>query len=824
MTQANSAGAQVSVWKFGGSSLADGDHYRHVARLITDWTGAQADRASLHVVVSAQDGVTDALQALISRAASGRDYLSQLQSLLQQQQALLGELNIDLIGLDEHAKTLESLCHTIAVTRSTQGPTCDYLLGMGEVWSARILSALIQSHDVSAQAIDARDWLTVMSSPLGPVVDWEASEKLLDQCVQSDSINVITGYVARLASGQATNLGRNGSDYSAAILAKIARAQELVIWTDVDGVMSADPRLVPDALILESLSFDEAAELAYFGAQVLHPKTFAPAVAANIPIRIRNTNNPEHPGSVICGELPESGTVRGVSVIRRQALINVEGAGMIGVPGIAQRVFDALRQANISVSVISQASSEHSICLVVPQPEAESAQHVLQSAFAAELHAGQIQSISVQTECSVLAVVGDGMSGQVGVAAKLFSALARAGVNIRAIAQGSSQRNISVVIGDAFANMAVRAVHSAFYLSPQTLSLGLLGVGHVGSALLEQLTSQVQQLADQSGLDIRLRALADSRRMLLDDHGMNLDQATKMLEESETSTDLAQLAGHLDCDRIPHTVIIDCSASDDLAAMHADWLGQGIHVITPNKKAGAGPLAGYQALRKAQRRGGLYFYETTVGAGLPVIQTLKDLRDTGDDIHAIEGMFSGTLAYLFNGFDGTEPFSARVRDAWQNGYTEPDPRDDLSGMDVARKLVILAREMGLDLSVEDVQIESLVPSGLDAGSPESFVDRLVDFDDAMQERFERVRSDNKVLRYVGRVDAAGNAQVGLAELDIQHAFANARLTDNVIQFQSARYADNPLVIQGPGAGPEVTAAGVFADLLRLAGVLGARLL
>jgi aspartokinase/homoserine dehydrogenase 1 len=486
-------------------------------------------------------------------------------------------------------------------------------------------------------------------------------------------------------------------------------------------------------------------------------------------------------------------------------------------------LFGALRDAGISVILISQGSSEHSICFAIPAAQAGRAEDAVRRAFDAELRDGQIQHVDVALDLAILAVVGDGMAGAHGVAANVFNSLGDAAINVRAIAQGASERNISLVVDGKFAAKALRAVHAAFYLSPNTLSIGLIGPGTVGRVLLAQIATQVERLKALN-LDLRVRGIAGSKRMVLAEGAIDLEQWPKLLAESGEPVDLDKFAEHCQADYIPHTVLIDCTASADVGDRYRDWLAQGIHVVTPNKKANSGALPSYRAMKEAARSAGThYLYEATVGAGLPVIQTLRDLRETGDDITRIEGIFSGTLAYLFNVFDGSESFSSIVRAAKQKGYTEPDPRDDLSGMDVARKLIILGREMGLTLEMSDVEVIGLVPPALDGCSVDEFMRRLPEFDASMAATLKEAKEQGEVLRYVGRVEADGTATVRLTRLDAKHAFANIALTDNVVRFATRRYCDNPLIVQGPGAGPEVTAAGVFSDLLRLSAYLGAHL-
>ncbi len=491
--------------------------------------------------------------------------------------------------------------------------------------------------------------------------------------------------------------------------------------------------------------------------------------------------------------------------------------------GTAERTFGALRAAKVSVVMISQGSSEHSICCVVRESDAGRAIVALRETFAVELSRGSVHSVEVAKDVSVLAVVGDEMAGRPGAAARLFGALAGARVNVRAIAQGSSERNISVAVASVDAARALRAAHAGFWLSPQTVSVGLLGPGKVGAALIDQLSAARARLLAESNIDLRLRAVANSRTMWLDAKGQSSDGWREGLAAGPRF-DPAAFTDHVHAEHLPYAVMVDCTASDAVASLYPGWLAAGIHVVTPNKHAGAGPLERWQAIRGAMAQSGArWLYEATVGAALPVIQTLRDLVDTGDEIVAIDGIFSGTLAWLFNRYDGRTPFSALVREAHALGYTEPDPRDDLSGMDVARKLTILAREAGLPIDASEVRVESLVAAPLASVSRDVFMERLGELDGPMAERHQRATAAGRVLRYVAHLDPRKRAaQVSLTELPGNHAFAHLRLTDNVVQFSTRRYAENPLVVQGPGAGPEVTAAGVFADLLRIATGLSTR--
>ena len=814
------------VHKFGGTSVADAERYRHVARLLL-----ARDEYEQITVVSAMKGVTDALIELCGLASRSRgEWRDKWHELRARHRgavvSLLGESSgPTLEWLDERFDKLAEILAALAVIGELPSEVLDRVQGLGEVCSARLLGDYLKSLGEDCAVLDAREVLVVEHSDLGVVVDWDISGQRLAHWRAKNPQRrvVVTGFVARDHSERLTTLGRNGSDYSGAIFAALFNAAELHIWTDVDGVLSADPRVVPEAVQLSELSYDEACELAYFGAKVVHPQTMAPAIERGLPIIIRNTFNPEHPGTRITAGQDVTGPVKGLTLSPDLAVLNLEGTGLIGVPGTAERVFASLRDARVSVVMISQGSSEHSICCVVRSAEAQRAQAALLNAFAHELNIGQIQRVQLTEGVSVLAAVGDGMAGQPGVAARLFEALGRARVNILAIAQGSSERNISVAIDSAHATKALRAAHAGFWLSPQTFAIGVIGPGNVGAALLDQLHAAQPQLLGKANLDLRLRAIASSKKMLLDARGINSDWRERF-EVTEDALDLDRFTAHLTESHLPHQVIVDCSASPAVADRYAQWLAAGIHVVTPNKQAGAGPLGRFDAIREAAAASGARFrYEATVGAGLPVISTLRDLVDTGDTVMSVEGIFSGTLAWLFNKYDGSVPFSQLVTEARRLGYTEPDPRDDLSGTDVARKLVILAREAGRDMTLEDVQVESLVPADLRQASVEDFMARLGEVDAAFAAKLASAKAAGKVLRYVARLDGEGRASVGLVELPDDHAFANLRLTDNIVQFTTRRYCDNPLIVQGPGAGPEVTAAGVFADVLRVAAGQGAKL-
>src|SRR5450432_3813997 len=655
------------VHKFGGSSVADADCFRKVAAILES-----AAPARLAVVLSACKGVTDALLRLVALAErQDGAYRGELAQLRSRHAAIANELltaasaQAYLTVFDRDCQDLLGILHAVELTRSAANTVSELIAGYGEIWSSRLFQRFFEERKRRLGPvlwIDASRVVVVDRGAWGPGIQWEESRAHLGTLVPADfgGTLVITGFIAQDRRGVRTTLGRNGSDFSASIFGALLEASEIIIWTDVDGVLSADPRLVPNAQVIDQLSYNEAMELAYFGAKVIHPQTMEPAIARDIPIFIRNTFAPQKRGTLICANPVSALKVKGITSIDPVALVNLEGAGMIGVPGTAHRLFGALRDAGISVILISQGSSEHSICFAIPEDQAQRAEDAVRQAFDAELRDGQIQHVEVALGMSILAVVGDGMAGTHGVAAKVFNSLGDAAISVRAIAQGASERNISVVVDGKGAAKALRAVHAAFYLSPNTLSIGLIGPGTVGRVLLAQIATQIDRLRELN-LDLRVRGVASSKRMLLEENSVDLSRWTERMAEAGEPLNMEKFINHVQADYVPHTVVIDCTASAEVADEYRNWLSRGIHIVTPNKKANSGTLPYYRSLQDAKRNAGThYLYEATVGAGLPIIQTLRDLRETGDEITQIEGIFSGTLAYLFNVFDGSETFSSIV--------------------------------------------------------------------------------------------------------------------------------------------------------------------
>jgi aspartokinase/homoserine dehydrogenase 1 len=814
------------VHKFGGTSVANAERYRSAAKIVL--SSAPGERVA--VIVSAMSGVTNELIDAVELAARhDSSYLAKLADLKRRHLETVAELELSaaqteslnaIITSDFNA--LEEVLRGVWITKLPSERIIEFVSGHGELWSAQLLHGYLEARGHKSSWLDAREVLVVEPQSNTVVIDWQLSqEKLKNRPVDTD-VAVITGYIAATHDGVATTLKRNGSDFSASIFAALLGAQSLTIWTDVDGVYSADPRRVPDALIIPELSYQEAAELAYFGAKVIHPNTMSPAIANDITVWIKNSLRPEAPGTRISAASSSEIPIKGFAAVEDMALLNVEGTGMIGIPGVAHKLFGALRAVDVSVVMISQASSEHSICFAVPQAQADLAKRTVAETFFAEMQRGEVQTVDSRASCCIVAMVGDGMIERLGMSGKFFSALGKAGVNIRAIAQGSSERNISAVIEQHEATKALRALHSAFYLSSQTLSIGVIGTGLIGSTFLDQLTRRIQELRQERGIDLRVRGIMNSKKMILHDRQLPLDSWQDELQASASEADLDTFVNHVHALYLPHTVLIDATASAELPHHYESWLSRGINVITPNKKCNAGPMTSYRSVREAARKYQRYFlYETNVGAGLPIVHTLRDLIETGDEITKIEGVFSGTLSYIFNSLDGSRTFSEIVREAHKLGLTEPDPREDLSGVDVARKLIILAREMGLEVEMDSVQVESMVPEDLRAGSVEEYLNSLGKHDQAIGDLLSSARSKGAVLRYVGTIDADGGMSAGLRTYPHEHPFANLSGSDNIVSFQTARYNTQPMIVRGPGAGPAVTAAGVFADLLRLASFLGA---
>lgn len=806
--------------KFGGSSVANAERFCEVKKILTG-----KDEV---IVVSAIKGTTNKLQAMLDMAANGTVWQQELITLEQIHHKLIQELLPENIqhtlweNIARDFKTLGDIFNTVTQIGNYSDDIQQFVQGYGELWSAQILATYLGTSN-NCIFLDASKVLYSFVKDGIVCIDWERSETALQDFLKDKEFDqiVVTGFVAANKEGKRTTLGRNGSDYSGAIFASLFNSKELIIWTDVDGIYSAHPAKVKSAFCIDNLSYKEALELAYFGASVLHPLTIAPAEAKNIPIYIKNSYNPTARGTYISRDSTTNGhPVKGLSYIDDIAVINVEGAGMAGVSGTAARIFQIMQECNISVVLTSQASSEHSVCLAVAKKSAQQALNALNQNLKFEIDAGQINRVTADTGCAILAAVGDAMVGTPGVAGKFFDTLAKANINIIAIAQGSSERNISAVIKSKDISKALQAVHSSFYLSNQIISIGLIGPGNIGGTLLDQIAEARENIRKRYKVDLCIRGIMSNHKMLLSDDALN-NGWKENFAASNDQPDMDQFTAHLLGDDVPHAVIIDCTASPNVAREYLKFFEQGLSVITPNKYTNAGDLDFYHQIKAASAgQGTHYLYEATVCAGLPIINTLQDLIKTGDEIITIEGVVSGTLSYVFNELGKDRKFSDIVKEAKELGYTEPDPREDLSGQDVARKWVCLSREIGRDLSLSDVSVTNLVPEELRNCSVEEFLSRLPEFDGPIMEMAAKAKANNEKLSYAGKIDEKGKVAVAIQSVPANHPLARLNGTDNIMIFQTKRYDSNrPMVIQGPGAGAAVTAGGVFADLLRLTSYL-----
>jgi aspartokinase/homoserine dehydrogenase 1 len=821
----------VRVLKFGGSSLATPATIREVGRILVE----ARRHEPIIAVVSAFQGVTNQLLAC-ARLAERADatYIDAFDQIARRHRAAVARL-IPSAGpkglrhasrarvraqVDALLAELQSTLQGIHLLRHCPLRALDMTASFGERLSALIVAAYL-GPAARAVFVDARDFLVTDDQFTSAGVLFAKTNRRARAHfarlfrAAPRAMPIVTGFIGATEDGQTTTIGRNGSDYSAAIVGAAVGASMIEIWTDVDGVLSADPRVVPAAFVLPAMTYEEAMELSYFGAKVLHSATIAPAVAKRIPILIKNTFNPSAPGTLISRKAEDDGKLaKGITSVGELALLTLRGPGMVGVPGVAGRVFGTLASRGVNVVLISQASSEHTICFGVQSADAARAIDAIRQAFQFEFHQ-QSMRIDVRDDQAILAVVGEGMKGRPGVAGKVFEALGRQNINISAIAQGASERNISCVIDAAAQVRALNAIHQGFFETRKRLALAVVGVGNVGGAVLKQLEQQRRYLLAK-GFDVTVVGLANSRRFVADAGGIDLTRWQDALGAADERMDAAVFARRIAAMNLTNAALVDCTVGPSIVDAYPAFIEANLHIITPNKWANALPWRRYSALMaQLERRKRHFLFEANVGAGLPVVSTLRDLIASGDEIVRIEGILSGTLSYLFNSFDGSVPFSALVRDALRCGFTEPDPREDLSGQDVARKLLILGRQIGLTMDLDEVKVDSLVPRALARGTYTShFLSAFARNDAAMAVRVRRAAARGAVLRYVGTLER-GRAQAGLREYPRTHPVASAKGSDNLIAFTTKRYARTPLVVQGPGAGADVTAMGVFSDVLKL---------
>jgi len=819
----------MKIYKFGGSSLGSAGRIRNVADIIA---GA-FDHDNLIVVVSALQGVTDLLHDSALKAGSGEsDYRAILEQLEKRHLDISGELFSGTLpetfsaAISSGFSELNDILHGVFLLRELSGKSLAHVLGFGERLSARIVSSYLHQRNIDAYYLDARKLIVTDTNYADARVDARASElQIQKQLASFAGVPVVTGFIAAAPDGSATTLGRGGSDYTASILGAALGAAEICIWTDVDGFFSADPRRVRDARILPFISYAEAMELSHAGARVLHPLAVQPAMKAGIPLLIKNSFNPSAEGTRVEGarlssEISRALPVTGLTSINNIVLLNMSGSGMVGVPGIASRLFSRLARHRINIIFISQASSEQSITLAINPAQAPDAKKILEEEFSVEIASRQVDPLAIRRNLAMIAVVGNNMSGHAGVSAQLFETLGKNGINVIAVAQGANEMNISLVVDSNDEDKALNCIHESFFLSQRKVHLFIAGTGTIAKSLIGQIRAHRRNLQEESDLDVVVCGMANTATIALDDEGIDLDAWQHALTPR---TEKRGIAGYMEIIReknLHNTIFVDCTASKEVAEIYPELLLANISVVTANKLGMAGSWPLYRSIRDAQRKSNARFlYETNVGAGLPIINTLNDLKNSGDKIISIDGVLSGTLSFIFNELRKGGRFSEIVRRAKEAGYTEPDPRDDLSGADFARKFLILGRELGFTLEFSDVLVESLVPEEYRGEMPVGeFLDRLSSVDNWYAEESEKAAADGMTIAYAGGIKD-GKASIGVKRVPLSSPIAGLSGSENMVVFTTDRYHATPLVVRGPGAGGEVTAGGVFADILRIASYL-----
>ncbi|RXF69188.1 bifunctional aspartate kinase/homoserine dehydrogenase I [Arcticibacter tournemirensis] len=813
----------MKVLKFGGTSVGS---VKSISTIIDILKNESSSGENPVVVLSAMGGVTNLLSTMANKAAVGEDfsaYVTELESRhFEVIKALLDvhQQNPVFTRLKILFNQLEDILQGISSLREITPKTHDLVLSFGERCSTFLVSKIAEQSLGPVEYVNACDVIKTDSSFGQAKVQTELTDMLIRDLYEANKGKMlfVTGFIASNEEGRITTLGRGGSDYTAAIFGSALNAEEIEIWTDVNGMMTADPRMVKKAFPLNELSYIEAMELSYFGAKVIYPPTMIPAFMKKIPIVIRNTFEPSFPGTVISHESrPSEHSVKGISSINEISIINLEGGGMVGKAGFSGRLFSLLAREQINVILITQSSSEHSITFAVNPLDAVKAKLLIEQEFELELEAKKIEVPEIEEGLSILAIVGENMKRTSGVSGTLFHALGRNGVNVRAIAQGSSEYNISVIISRVDLAKALNAVHDAFYTDlKKTLNIFCLGTGNIGKTLFKQLEDHRDFLQRQNGILVNVIGISNTRKMVFEEGGLSLQNWQETLDSSGEPADLDAFIARMREMNLPNAVFVDNTASQVPIAYYEEVFRSNISVVTCNK---IGNSASYQQYRKfsdlARKHGVDFYYETNVGAGLPIIRTLKDLMMSGDRVIRIEAILSGTISFIFNNFKGDTSFYDIVKQAQEKGFTEPDPRDDLRGTDFMRKMLILARDAGYTLEPEDVKIENMLPqSCLDAGSVEEFYEQLKLNNEYFEGLKTKAESTGKVLRYIGKLEN-GDVSIALEMVDEAHPFYMLSGSDNIISFTTERYKERPLVVKGPGAGAEVTAAGVFADIVNV---------
>ena len=811
----------MKVLKFGGTSVGSSENINRVISILENHGKTDA----VVCVVSAVGGITDKL-LLTGKQAQNKDisYKDTLNLIKDIHFSIINELNLGTGEnitkvVDNEFQELEDLLNGIYLINELSPKTSDKLVSFGEKLSSFIIAETMKNRGLSADRKNSQELVVTNSNFTKAEVDFKITNANIQDYFKTavQNITILPGFVSKSKLGEQTTLGRGGSDFTAAIVAAALKVDQLEIWTDVSGMYTTNPKMVKQAYPISKISYQEAMELSHFGAKVLYPPTVQPVLSLGIPIHIKNTMEPEAVGTVISNEIVEESTpVKGISNISNIALLTLQGSGMVGIPGFSKRLFETLSQEKINVIMTTQASSEHSICLGIDEKEADSAKTAIDAAFENEIALEKIDPIFVETGLSIIALVGDKMKNHQGISGKMFSTLGKNNINIRAIAQGASEKNISAVIAESDVKKALNTLHEQFFeTKTKQLNVFITGVGNVGERLVEQIKQQKKYLKENLKINLRVAGLSNSRKMIFNEEGINLKNWKDQLEDGEQAT-LQGFFENTKALNLRNSIFVDVTANADVANLYANYLRQSIGVVACNKIACSSDFKNYKLLKELSLKyNAPYLFETNVGAGLPIIDTLNNLIASGDKVNSIQAVLSGSLNFVFNNFTDQTKFYDVVKQAGAEGYTEPDPRIDLSGVDVARKILILARESGVEMNLEDIENTSfLSEAGLKSDSVDDFYQTLIADEAHYQKLYASAKANNCQLKYVAQFND-GKASVGLQEIPEGHPFYNLEGSDNIVMFYTQRYPKQPMIIKGAGAGADVTASGLFADIIRI---------